>query len=176
MRRLTPAEVGRLMKRARKLGRRGELTPHDHRLLDALLFQCGNPTSGAVVASYNALARITAMARATVAKGIARLVACGLLQKIKRRLRVTWHQGGTASLQAPNAYGFNVPSVADTESAPQAVIQKLEIFSVVAPISATAENARTQLAKVREERAMAEMEKRRAKVAAALKAGRYIAR
>lgn len=176
MRRLNPAEVGRLMKRARKLGRRGELTPHDHRLLDALLFQCGNPTSGAVVVSYSALARITAMARATIAKGIARLVGCGLLQKIKRRLRVTWHQGGTASLQAPNAYGFNVPGPADTESAPQAVIQKLEILSVVATDSADAEDARRRLTEVREKRAAAEMEKRRTKVAAALAAGQYIAR
>lgn len=78
-RRLTPAGTGRVMKRARKLGRQGVLTPFDHRLLDALLFQCGSPLSGAVVVSYSALVRITGMCRATVTKGVKRLTGCGML-------------------------------------------------------------------------------------------------
>ncbi len=163
------------MKRARKLGRRGDLTPYDHRLLDALLFQCGSAFSGARVASYSALARITGMARATIAKGIARLVNYGLLQKIKRRLRVAWHQGGTASLQAPNAYAFNVPSQADTESAPQPVIQTLEISFVSQHVSETALAARQHLAEIANRRKRQREAANGERITQAIRKGRFVA-
>jgi len=148
---LTPAQVGAVMKRARKLGRQDVLTPYDHRLLDALLFQCRSPSTGAVVVSYSALQRITGMARSTIAKGIAKLASCGLLGKIKRRLRVSWHQGGTASLQATSAYRFNPPA-ADTEFAPQTVNQKLEISYTFQTVNNEAQDARDSLAAVRKRR------------------------
>jgi hypothetical protein len=171
---LTPAQVGAVMKRARKLGRRDVLTPYDHRLLDALLFQCRSPSTGAVVVSYSALQRITGMARATIAKGIARLTSCGLLGKIKRRLRVSWHQGGTASLQATNAYRFNLPA-ADTEFAPQTVDQKLEFSFSCQSVSAEAQEARASLGAVRVRRVAHQEAKRLTQVLAARQAGRFVA-
>ncbi len=171
---LTPAQVGAVMKRARKLGRRDVLTPYDHRLLDALLFQCRSPSTGAVVVSYSALQRITGMARATIAKGIARLTSCGLLGKIKRRLRVSWHQGGTASLQATNAYRFNLPA-ADTEFAPQTVDQKLEFSFSCQSVSAEAQEARASLGAVRVRRVAHQEAKRLTQVLAARQAGPFVA-
>ncbi len=171
---LTPAQVGAVMKRARKLGRRDVLTPYDHRLLDALLFQCRSLSTGAVVVSYSALQRITGMARATIAKGIARLTSCGLLGKIKRRLRVSWHQGGTASLQATNAYRFNLPA-ADTEFAPQTVDQKLEFSFSCQSVSAEAQEARASLGAVRVRRVAHQEAKRLTQVLAARQAGRFVA-
>lgn len=171
---LTTAQVGAVMKRARKLGRRDVLTPYDHRLLDALLFQCRSPSTGAVVVSYTALERITGMARATIAKGIARLTGCGLLTKIKRRLRVSWHQGGTASLQATSAYRFNPPA-ADTEFATQTVNQKLEFSFSCQSVSHETQEARASLAAVRARRDVQREAERTAKVAAAHQLGRYVA-
>lgn len=171
---LTPAQVGAVMKRARKLGRKKVLTPYDHRLIDALMFQSRSPDTGAVVVSYSALQRITGMARATIAKGIARLTSCGLVEKIKRRLRVSWHQGGTASLQATNAYRFNPPA-ADTEFAPQTVDQKLEFSFLSDSINAETQEARASLARVRAQRDSQRDAERVAKVTATLRAGRYAA-
>lgn len=170
---LTSAQVGAVMKRARKLGRQDVLTPYDHRLLDALLFQCRSPSTGAVVVSYSALQRITGMARATIAKGIARLTSCGLLGKIKRRLRVAWHQGGSASLQATNAYRFNPPA-ADTEFAPQTVDQKLEFSFSCQSISIEVQEARASLAAVRAQRHAQREAERLERVAAAHRAGWFI--
>jgi hypothetical protein len=172
---LTPAQVGALMKRARKLGRQNVLTPYDHRLLDAMLFQCRSPSTGAVVVSYSALQRITGMARATIAKGIAKLASCGLLGRIKRRLRVSWHQGGTASLQATNAYRFNPPA-ADTEFTPQTVDQTLEFSFSCQSVSAEAQKARTSLAAIRTKRDSQREAERLVKITAALQAGQYVAR
>ena len=171
---LTAAQVGAVMKRARKLGRQDMLTPYDHRLLDALLFQCRNPSTGAVVVSYSALERITGMARATIAKGIARLTSCGLMGKIKRRLRVSWHQGGTASLQATNAYRFNAPT-ADTEFAPQTVDQKLEFSFSCQSVGIEAQEARASLAAIRACRDAGRGAERLAKVRAAHQAGKFVA-
>ncbi len=172
--RLTAAQVGAVMKRARKLGRRDVLTPYDHRLLDALLFQCRSPSTGAVVVSYTRLAQLTGMARATIAKSIARLTGCGLLEKIKRRLRVSWHQGGTASLQATNAYRFNPPAD-NTEFAARPVIQKLEITYISQQVRAEAREAQESLNAVNRRRAIRRDAEHQAKVTAAQKLGRYIA-
>jgi hypothetical protein len=171
---LTPAQVGAVMKRARKLGRQDVLTPYDHRLLDAMLFQCRSPSTGAVVVSYSALQRLTGMARATIAKAIARLTGCGLLGKIKRRLRVSWHQGGTASLQATSAYRFNPPT-ADTEFTPQTVDQALEFSFSCQSVSAEAQEARAVLTTIREQRDAQREAERLAKITAAHRAGRFVA-
>lgn len=173
---LTPAQVGAVMKRARKLGRQDVLTPYDHRLLDALLFQCRSPSTGAVVVSYSALQRLTGMARATIAKGIARLTSCGLLGKIKRRLRMSWHQGGIASLQATSAYRFNVPTLAaHTESAARTVDQEL-IFSFSSQsLNDEAQRARDSLAAVRARRDDQREAERLTKVRAAHQIGRFVA-
>lgn len=174
-RRLTPVETGIIMKRARKLGRHGILTPYDHRLLDALLFQCGNPLSGAVVVSYTALARITGMCRATITKGVKRLTESGLLQRIKRRLRMTWHQGGTASLQAPNAYLFNVPHTPNTEAASQPVNQMLDILYISQEVNADVTAARAALAKINERNQRRNHEVNQERIARAKQEGRFVA-
>ena len=171
---LTPAQVGAVMKRARKLGRQDVLTPYDHRLLDALLFQCRSPSTGAVVVSYSALQRITGMARATIAQGIARLTSCGLLGKIRRRLRVSWHQGGTASLQATSAYRFNPPAD-NTEFTAQPVTQQLEITYISQRTNAGTRAAQDSLAAVNKRRAAHRDAEHLARVLAAQKTGRYVA-
>lgn len=174
-RRLTPTETGMVMKRARKLGRQGVLTPYDHRLLDTLLFQCGQPLSGAVVVSYTALNRITGMCRATLVKGVKRLTECGILQKVKRRLRMAWHQGGTVSLQAPNAYLFNVPAVTNTESTPQPVNQTLDILYIPQEVSGEVAAARAALALVNERRGRLSREANQERIALARRDGRFVA-
>ncbi len=124
--------------------------------------------------SYSTLQRLTGMARATIAKAIARLTSCGLLGKIKRRLRVSWHQGGTASLQATSGYHFNPPA-ADTEFAPQTVDQKLEFSFSCQSVSAEAQEARASLATIRAQRDAQRETQRLTKITAAHRAGRFVA-
>ena len=107
--RLTLDEAAATAKRGRKLLRRGELTHHQLVLLDCFLWSCRRPGTGAVVVSYTALQRLAHMARETVARGVAALERAGLLSRIKRRVRIAWHQGGVRVRQLANAYRLHPP-------------------------------------------------------------------
>lgn len=143
---LTMQQVGAVMKRARKLRNRQRITAHDFGVLDTLMFQCRSPKTGTVEVSYSALQKITGFARKTIGKAVARLTACNLVRKIKRRLRMAWHQGGTTSRQATNCYQFIAPAIdTDTEFPSKSVNRELEITYVSPTVNAETEAARTRL-------------------------------
>lgn len=108
-RRLTASEAIAIAKRARKLLRKGMLTHHQAVILDCLLWSCRNPATGAIVASYTALQRLCHCARGTIAAALDALQRVGLLSRVKRRVRLAWHQGGTTSRQATTCYMLHPP-------------------------------------------------------------------
>jgi hypothetical protein len=145
-RRLTPAECSAIAKRGRKLLRRGLLTHRQIVLLDCLLWSCRSPATGAMVVSYTALQRLAHMARETIAKGLRRLEDLGLLSRIKRRVRESWHQGGTRTRQATNAYILHPPH---SESSNATVDRQIEILYIPLPTNAAQKSAQDALSRVR---------------------------
>lgn len=148
---LSPAEAGDVAKRARKLLRRGLLTHRQLALLDCLLWSCRCPRTGAIVVSYTALQRLAHMARETIAEGLRRLEAVRLLSRVKRRVRLSWANGGQASRQATNAYVLHPPA-AHTEFAPATVIQRIEILQMDQAAPRAVMTAQAALAAIRERR------------------------
>jgi hypothetical protein len=140
--RLTPAQAGDIAKRSRRFLRRGKLTHEEFTLLDTILWSCRRPGSGVVVVSYSALQKLARLSRQTIANGIQALEACRILTKVKRRVRVVWHQGGQQSRQATNAYVLHPPAdpwAGHSESAGQTVPREIEItHRVEAPPAAVA--------------------------------------
>jgi hypothetical protein len=109
---LSGPEAGAIAARGRLLLRRRVITHAQHSLLTALLFGARRPGSAVLVASLATLARIAGQARSTATEGIARLEDLGLLQRVRRRVRVAW-AGSIASRVVANAYRLVVP---DTET------------------------------------------------------------
>jgi len=144
--RLTSAEAGAIAKRARKLLRKGRLTAKQFVLLDCLLWSCRRNGEAAATVSYSALQRLAHMARETIAKGLRVLGDLGLLQAIKRRVRVVWG-GGTASRQATSSYVLMAPT---TESSAPTVPIDLQIL---VPLSGDAAAAQAGLEAIRARRA-----------------------
>jgi hypothetical protein len=101
-----------------------------------------------VVVSYGGLKKLTRLARGTIAKGLTKFAAHGLLTKIKRRIRTSWHQGGQKSQQATNAYVLNPPADHSEFSQPT-VPRELEIIQRVEPSSAEVLAAQEALARRR---------------------------
>ena len=154
---LTPEHAGRLAKRGRELLRAGEITHRELALLDCLLWSCRRPGQDLAVASYTALQRLVHMARDTVAAALAKLEGLGLLAKIKRRVRLSWHQGGQASRQVTSCYRLNAPAAnvegrAHTESSQRTVNRGMEISYTEKTPDDDAEAAQKALAAVRERR------------------------
>jgi hypothetical protein len=150
--RLTPAQAGAIAKRCRKLLRRGRLTHRQFALLDTLLWSCRRPGSGVAVVSYSALQKLVHIARETLAEGLRQLEAVGLLSKVKRRVRVAWHNGGQQSRQAINAYVLHAPadpSAEHSEFAGRPVPREIEITHRVEPAPAAVAAAREALARRR---------------------------
>ena len=108
-RRLSLNEATAIAKRGRRLLRKGALTHHQAVVLDCLLWSCRNPATGAIVVSYTALQRLCRCARGTIASALDALQREGLLSRVKRRVRLAWHQGGTSSRQATTAYMLHPP-------------------------------------------------------------------
>jgi hypothetical protein len=100
----TPAEAAAIAKRGRKLLRAGRITHRQYVVLDCLLWSCRSPTTGAIVVSYTALQRLTRLARGTIAGALGVLERLRVLTRIKRRVRLAWHQGGQQSRQATSCY------------------------------------------------------------------------
>jgi hypothetical protein len=80
-----------------------------------------------LTASLQVLARLAGQGRSTVAEGIKRLAELGLIQKIKRRVRVAWG-GSVASRVVANAYRL---LVTDTESSRQTAREQTSIISIM---------------------------------------------
>jgi hypothetical protein len=147
---LDPARAGRLAKRARDLLRAGAITHRELALLDCLLWSCRRPGQDLAVASYSALQRLAHVARGTVAAALAKLEGLGLIGRIKRRVRLAWHQGGQRTVQATSCYRLQAPDpAAHSESSQRTVNQVMEITYRA---SGDADAARKALAAVREQR------------------------
>jgi hypothetical protein len=147
--RLSAAQAGAIAKRARRLLRRGLLTHRQLALLDCLLWSCRRPDTGTVVVSHTALQRLARVARATVAAGLRRLEALGLLSRIRRRVRVLWANGGQRSRQGTNAYVLHAPD-AHSEFSARTVIREQEILMREHRDNATVSAAQEALARRRE--------------------------
>jgi hypothetical protein len=120
---MTPTQAGAYAHRLRVLLRAGEITHHQYALADCLLWSCRRPGAAQTSVSYSRLSRLAHLARATVAAGLRRLEALGLLRKTKRRLRVRWALG-VASRQATNLYELIVQP--GTEFTPRPVLREQE--------------------------------------------------
>jgi len=143
--RLTSAEAGAIAKRARKLLRKGRLTAKEFVILDTLLWSCRRHGEAAATVSYSALQKLAHVARDTIAKGLRKLAQLGLLQAIKRRVRVVWG-GGTASRQATSSYVLIAPT---TESSAPTVPRELKILI---PVSVEVAAAQAGLEAIRARR------------------------
>jgi hypothetical protein len=126
---MTPAAAGQVAYRVRRLHRRGDLTHADLAIADAIIWAARKPGSAAAIVSYSALSRLAHVARATVAAGLRRLEGLGILQRFKRRVRVIWGQGSTASRQATTVYVLHADS--GTEFNHRPVSQSVQILSLV---------------------------------------------
>ena len=144
--RLTPADAGAIAKRARKLLRKGRLSAKQYVLLDCLLWSCRKNGAAAATVSYSALQKLAHMARDTIATGLRKLADMGLLQAIKRRVRVAWG-GSTASRQGTSTYVLIAPT---TESTSPTVPIDLQIL---VPLSGEAAAAQAGLEAIRVRRA-----------------------
>lgn len=169
---LTMKQVGAVMKRGRKLRNKGRITAHDFGVLDTLMFQCRSPRTGTIEVSYSALQKITGFARGTISGAITRLTGCNLVLKIKRRLRVAWHQGGTTSRQATNCYQFIAPTDdGHTEFSTQPVDRELELTFTSPAFTADSATARASLDALSKQRRARLEETRKAERAVKVKAG-----
>jgi hypothetical protein len=143
---LSAADAGELIRRARKLLRKGLLTHRELVLLDVLLWSARKPGAGEAVASYSTLQRLAHLGRETIAKGLRRLGQLGLVQTVKRRIRVVWG-ARVASRQATSAYRFAVPA---TEFGEATVTQEMKIL----PLAPAAEQRAAETALTARRRAM----------------------
>ena len=144
---LTPADAAAIAKRGRKLLRAGRITHRDLVILDCLLWSCRNPVTGAIVVSYTALCQLAHVGREAVAGALQRLQGLGVLTRIKRRVRVLWHQGGQQSRQAANAYVLHPPH---SEFGGRTVIESdRQILHVIEAPAAAVRAAQDALARVR---------------------------
>jgi hypothetical protein len=143
---LSGPQAGQIAARARRLLRRHLLTPHQYALLDTVLWAARRPGSATLVASLKVLARLAGQARSTVAEGIRRLEELGLLQRVRRRVRVAWIGGGHASRQVANAYRLIAP---DTESVARPAREKASIITIMEAPSGAVRAAQEALAERR---------------------------
>jgi hypothetical protein len=141
---LSGQHAGAIAKRARQLVQDGQITHHQLALLEVLLWRCRRHGQAAACASYSALQRLGHMARETVWAGLARLEELGIVQRIKRRVRVPW-LGRNASRQATNCYIFRAP---ETGFAGRTVHREIEILVPERP-SKEVLNAQRALARAR---------------------------
>lgn len=148
---ISPHQAGAIATRGRKLLRRGLLTHRQAVLLDCLLWSCRRPGQGAVAVSLTVLSRLGHMSRETVVAGLRRLAALGLLRIVKRRVRIAWLGGATASRQATSAYVLTPPAATASNTESAAATVKTELVFSISPGPDTLA-AQTALAAVRERR------------------------
>lgn len=142
---LSASQAGALATRVRLLRRQRALTAHQAALLDVMLWSARRPGSGVLTASLQVLARLAGQGRSTVAEGIKRLAELGLIQKIRRRVRVAWG-GSVASRVVANAYRLLAP---DTESGSQTAREQTSIISIMETPSVEQKAAQEALAQRR---------------------------
>jgi hypothetical protein len=141
---LSGREAGAIATRGRQFLRRGLITHAQHSLLDVVLWAARRPGSATLIASLKVLARLAGQARSTATAGIMRLEELGLLQRIRRRVRVAW-AGSVASRVVANAYRLIAPDT-ETDGRP-AREQPSIIISIVEPPIGDVRDAQEALAK-----------------------------
>lgn len=117
---MLPAQAQRTAAHGRRLLTFKTITPTDYAVLDAMLWRLRRPGRWELAAPYKTIARLAGVCRDTAIASVRKLIEVGLVQKIKRRIRVAWgrNRANIASRQAANTYVFRAPS---TESASPAV-------------------------------------------------------
>jgi hypothetical protein len=130
---LSGAEAGGIAARVRLLRRQRLLTAYEAALADVMLWTARKPGSACLTASLAVLARLAGQARSTATAAVRRLEELGLIQRIRRRVRMPWHGGRTASRQVANAYRLIALA---TETAGRPGREQSLIISVIeAPIA-----------------------------------------
>jgi hypothetical protein len=80
---LSPADAVRIAQRARRLVRSGRLSHTAYVVLDNLLWSCRPKNASHAVVSYNGLARLAHLAKATITRAIVTLEALRLITKVR---------------------------------------------------------------------------------------------
>ena len=149
---LSGSQAGAIAMRGRQLLRRRMITSCQYALLDTVLWAARKPGSATLIASLATLARLAGQARSTVAEGVAALERLGLLQRVRRRVRVAWIGAGQASRQVANLYRLMPP---DTGSDGRSASKQSLILSMVEAPIATVRAAQEALREVARRRAAA---------------------
>jgi DNA-binding transcriptional regulator YhcF (GntR family) len=130
---LLPADAVRIAQRARKLLRAGRISHRDYCILDNLLWSCRAKGAGHAIVSYNALAKLAHVAKATVAAAVKALEAVGLISRIRRRALFPWAGGGLQARQLANQYILLAPAA--HEFSDQPVNKSESILSLIPAVS-----------------------------------------
>lgn len=94
-----------------RIRRYGELHLPDLHILEALLFRFTTWKTGKCDPTYAQIAELTGHARDTIAGALARLTKAGILQRLRRFIRIEDAEGkGPRVEQAANAYRFELPA------------------------------------------------------------------
>jgi hypothetical protein len=152
---LSPAQASDIGRRGRQLLQSGQLTHHQYSLLDTLLWRCRKHGQAAACVSYSGLQRLCHMATDTVWRGLARLEQLGLIQKVRRRVRVAW-----ATRQATSLYIFHAETNAKhvsllpaaTDSDERSVLREIVIQKEAQEDALTAQRALARVRAVMEQR------------------------
>lgn len=104
--------ANQLEAKSRKPGcREGELGRSAIALLWVMLFKRHNWRSGRLDPSYDTLAYDAHMSRSTVYRALKKLIAVGIVSRIRRCFRDTKEDGSFCLRQDTNQYHFNLPSL-----------------------------------------------------------------
>lgn len=130
---MSPKIAQRTAQHARRLLTAKLITPHDYAVLDTLLWRVRRHGRADLTATYKTLARLASVSRDTAIGSVGKLVDLGVIQKIKRRVKVRWGRGREclASRQIDNGYVFLPPP---TESAPPATDKGEERINRESPL------------------------------------------
>ena len=102
---LLPADAVRIAQRARRLVRSGQLSHTAYCVLDNLLWSCRAKNTSSAVVSYNGLAKLAHLAKATVSAAIKALEGVRLITKVRpRRALFPWPSGGLQARNLANKY------------------------------------------------------------------------
>jgi len=130
---LSPADAVRIAQRARRLVRSGRLSHTAYVVLDNLLWSCRPKNASHAVVSYNGLARLAHLAKATITRAIVTLEALRLITKVRRRALFPWACGGQQARNLANKYILLVPTA--HEFTRQPIIQSESIYLSVPAVS-----------------------------------------
>lgn len=101
---LSAAQAADIAGRARAFLRAGRLTAHDYVVFDNILWRQRPNGRDIAEVSYSRIRTETRKARSTISETLVRLVECGLIQRIKRRVLTISAVGGRIWQQLTSHY------------------------------------------------------------------------